>query len=274
MLLLALICIHTPIFRFRLPKLRAADPNSVEVITSWEFPNPGSQPADGVVEKYALVVGVTDYTLNPDLEYTDDDAYSWADYLESIGYEVKLLTGYVDASTLERELYFLLETEDGDDYVAFIFAGHGVNFFFLYSAIVLSGWPLDTAISQYALKDIFSYADSKHIFFFFDACQIGGMSTLVTSSERYAAMASDMIHTAIEDSSLGHGAFTYFFLIEGIIRSDYKYMEQAFDYAYDECKKRSMNPTEADGDPESYFALYPVSGSGGGGGGDFFYEIK
>ena len=132
MLLLALICIHTPIFRFRLPKLRAADPNSVEVITSWEFPNPGSQPADGVVEKYALVVGVTDYTLNPDLEYTDDDAYSWADYLESIGYEVKLLTGYVDASTLERELYFLLETEDGDDYVAFIFAGHGVNFFFLY----------------------------------------------------------------------------------------------------------------------------------------------
>ena len=39
-------------------------------------------------------------------------------------------------------------------------------------------------------------------------------------------------------------------------------------------KKRSMNPTEADGDPEPYFALYPVSGRGGGGGGDFFYEIK
>ena len=105
----------------------------------------------------------------------------------------------------------------------------------LYSAIVLSGWPLDTAISQYVLKDIFSYADSKHIFFFFDACQIGGISILVTSSERYAAIASNIIHTAIEDPSLGHGAFTYYFPIKGIIRSDYEYMEQAFDYAYERC---------------------------------------
>ena len=57
---------------------------------------------------------------------------------------------------------------------------------------MLSGWPLDTAISQYVLRDIFSYADSKHIFFFFDACQIGGMATLA-SSGRYVAMASDKI---------------------------------------------------------------------------------
>ena len=49
-------------------------------------------------------------------------------------------------------------------------------------------------------------------------------------------------------------------------------MENAFDYAYSKSLDWRMNPTEADGNPLIYFALYPLGG-GGDGGGRIYCEI-
>jgi len=230
------------------------NPNSVEIVDV-SFPDPGHQLPDGKVEKYALVIGVTEYYEGP-LRYTDDDARSWANYLSSLGYNVILLTGFVDTQTFIDKLYTLLRMEDGDDFVVFAFNGHGTYIPSIdASAIVLSDYK---GISQYTLRDIFSHADSSHIFFFFGACHIGGMSILASSPGRYVAMASTKHTRTLESPFFKHEAFTYYFLIQGLMKLGYEYMERAFAYAY-ECIMREWNgllhPTEADGDPNSYFAL-------------------
>lgn len=43
------------------PLIRAVHPSVVTPVFSLDI-NPGSQPADGVVECYALVIGISDYT--------------------------------------------------------------------------------------------------------------------------------------------------------------------------------------------------------------------
>jgi len=214
--------------------------------------------------RFALVIGITEYSTAHDLYYTDDDADDWAKLLEKHGYCVIKLTGYVTKSDIDEAFSILLGREDEGNYVAIIYSGHGIYLSQESTSAILTsdGYYL----TESYFEEINEQLDSNHVFWFFDACEIGGMATLGIPG-RYVAMASDKEHYSYEDPFLGNGVFTYYFL--QAIEEGYYYMEQAFDHAYYKCKcdpkwGTKMFPIEADGDPSEYFALWPISSSNSG----------
>mgnify|MGYP005665778281 CR=1 FL=1 len=151
--------------------------------------------------------------------------------------------------------------------MAIIYAGHGYyDAENCVSGIVLSD---NTCLTQEYFLEFDNSLDSNHVFYFFDACYIGKMRVLGEEKPtRYVAMASDEYHSTVESPELGHGVFTYYFLIDGIIEGGLVYMEDAFNHAFWLCKENhNMFPIDADGDSSNNFALYEVDTGGGGGGG-------
>ena len=162
---------------------------------------------EGDVEKYALVIGIADYRgrMN-DLRYCDDDAMEWKNFLENEGYTVKtLIDSQAKANNIEAEINNLLSLEDGNDYVVLTYSGHGAKYSGYGSCIIshdlyymTHGW----------FESKFSSADSSHIFFTFDACQIGDFDGLITT-ERVGAFASNNEYSW-ETSEFENGVFTYY----------------------------------------------------------------
>ncbi|MCD6513040.1 MAG: caspase family protein [Thermoplasmata archaeon] len=163
---------------------------------------------DGVVNKWALCIGIADYEgTENDLTYPDDDAQDWKNFLQSKGYHVTILTNsQATASNIESAIDELLANEDGDDYVVFTYSGHGTTYkkygscMISYDMVLLSnGW----------LKAKFDAADSQHIFFAFDACKIGDFEKVVTNN-RVGAFASDKDYSYDGTSGMNNGVFTYY----------------------------------------------------------------
>ena len=165
----------------------------------------------GQVNKYALVIGISDYegTVN-DLQYCDDDAIDWKNFLQGEGYSVTILTdSQATANNINSAVDDLLASEDGNDYVVFTYSGHGTKYQGYGSCIVsydlyymTHGW----------LESKFSNADSSHIYFAFDACVIGDFKGLITTN-RVGAFASNKKYSYDGDSSMQNGVFTYYQMI-------------------------------------------------------------
>ena len=87
---------------------------------------------DGVVDYWAVIVGIEDYQFITDLSYTIDDAVDMKDVLVSYSNwndsnsNIQLLTD-VDASKENIELFVntMVTSADGDDVCLFFFSGHG-----------------------------------------------------------------------------------------------------------------------------------------------------
>ena len=129
--------------------------------------------SDGIVRKYALVIGISDYegTVN-DLEYCNDDAMDWKNFLPT-GYTVTILTDtQATAVNIEAKIDALLAAEDADDYVVFTYSGHGYNYPEYGSCMISTDL---TYITNEWVETKFSTTDSQHIYFAIDACEIGGM---------------------------------------------------------------------------------------------------
>jgi hypothetical protein len=162
----------------------------------------------GSVQKYALVIGISDYegTAN-DLEYCDDDAQDWKSFLQSHGYTVTMLTdNQATADNIEAKLYALLAAEDGDDYVVLTYSGHGYDYPGYGSCII--SHDLYYMTHGY-FESFFDTADSPHIYFAFDACEIGDFQGLVDTN-RVGAFASNRRLSYDGDSSMHNGVFTYY----------------------------------------------------------------
>lgn len=162
----------------------------------------------GEVDKYALVIGISDYDgTSNDLQYCDDDAQDWKNFFQSHGYSVTIITdSQATADNIESAIIQLLANEDSDDYVAFTYSGHGVDLQGYGSCMIsrdmyymTHGW-----FEQY-----FDTADSSHIYFAFDACEIGDFSGSV-STNRVGAFGSNRRLSYDGDSSMQNGVFTYY----------------------------------------------------------------
>ena len=162
----------------------------------------------GDVNKYALVIGISDYegTAN-DLEYCDDDATDWKLFLQGEGYSVTMLTDQqATADNIEAALYALLADEDGDDYVVLTYSGHGAKYRNYGSCIISQDLYYMT---HGYFESFFDMAESQHIYFAFDACQIGGFQGLVETN-RFGAFASNSKYSYDGDGSMKNGVFTYY----------------------------------------------------------------
>jgi len=162
---------------------------------------------DDPVDRYALVIGISDYrgVIN-DLQYCDDDALVWKSFLENNGYTVKtLIDRQAKANRIEVEINNLLSLEDGNDYVVLTYSGHGAKYS-TYGSCIIShdlyymthGW----------FESKFANADSPHIYFTLDACEIGDFQGLI-SSNRVGAFASNN-ELSWETSEFENGVFTYY----------------------------------------------------------------
>lgn len=169
-------------------------------------------PGDGIVRKWALCVGIADYEgTEDDLQYPDDDAMDWRAVLNSEGYSVTVLTdGQAEAANIDAAIDDLLASEDADDYVVFTYSGHGIKYRRYGSCILSHDYYL---MSHGWFKSKFKNAESQHIYFTFDACEIGGFKDSVDTN-RLGAYASNNQYSYDGDSSMKNGVFTYY-QIEG-----------------------------------------------------------
>jgi len=162
----------------------------------------------GPVDKYALVIGISDYegTAN-DLQYCDDDAVDWKNFLQGEGYTVTVLTdNQATADDIIAAVDNLLLAEDGNDYVVLTYSGHGAKYQGYGSCIISQdlyymthGW----------LEQKFDSSDSPHIYFAFDACQIGDFKGLIDNN-KVGAFASNRRYSYDGDEIMKNGVFTYY----------------------------------------------------------------
>jgi hypothetical protein len=142
--------------------------------------------ADGIVRKFALSVGVSNY-IDPavgDLSYCDEDANDWKSYLQGKGYSVNLLVdSQAKEPAVEAALFSIIAGADADDIIVFATSGHGTTAsrkqVLLYADCYATGTDGDGFVSgivpDVELKNWFAKCTSK-VFIFVDHCNSGGLN--------------------------------------------------------------------------------------------------
>jgi hypothetical protein len=178
--------------------------------------------------KYALVVGISDYsgTAN-DLTYCDDDAIDWKNRLIAEGYSVtSLLDLNATKTNIEAAINNLASQSIAGNEIAFVYSGHGSRGNIVTTDLyyIASSW----------FKTKFSTAKSTKMFFSFDACQIGAMSTDLNATGRVIAVASNKTSYSYDgDATMKNGVFTYY-QMKGFDQMGYIYAEPDCKYACDQ----------------------------------------
>ena len=202
--------------------------------------------------KYAIVIGIADYegTVN-DLNYTDDDALAMEDVLISkYNFQEENITLLLDDVATRENILNTIEDINNNattgSEVVFFYSGHGGTgraddgdeerkdeFIYVYDGPLWDG-ELKTAFENFA---------TERIVFIFDSCVAGGMDDLAAPN-RVINMATQekRFTSAWEFDSLGHGEFTYYFVVKGMGEDQADTtgidglvtVEEAFDYAKQE----------------------------------------
>jgi len=200
-------------------------------------PKEEDDPPDSSVDKWAVVIGISNYRGRQyDLLYCDDDAQDMYSYLISRGYPTGnirlLLDGDAKANKIMAAVDWLNSWEGADSEVVFFYSGHGSwydgyddgDIEYRDEGIVSADLYL---ILDGQLRQKFSTFESSKISFTFDSCFSGGMNDLETSG-RIIATACNETEYSYETADLQNGVFTYFYM-DGLELHDT--VEEAFDYA-------------------------------------------
>nr|WP_295934292.1 caspase family protein [uncultured Dyadobacter sp.] len=220
---------------------------------------------------FAVIVGISDYLngsdpqsgiqaqLN-DLQYCDDDARIFYDFLKSPAggnvpseHIVMLLDGQASKSEILKQLDRVFAQSGPDDRVIFYFAGHGANGFF-------AGYDVDlrnpnTNLMHKEVKEAFRKCRAKTRLCFADACMSGSMKNRAREvaeikpvpvsvrafedeeSGLVVLMAARSYQSSGENGDIKHGYFTKF-LVDGLQgeadknQDELVTIKEAFDYLY------------------------------------------
>ncbi|MFW9923528.1 MAG: caspase family protein [Candidatus Thorarchaeota archaeon] len=234
---------------------------------------------DGIVNRYAIIVGISDYKAISDLSYADDDAVDWFNHLDSVGYTCKVLgdhtnsypqfDGYATEYNVKQAIYNYLAIADADDIVVFATSGHGGSTKGRVRNAYLCMWDCsagengeDGYFRDTELQVVFQDAVCQW-FLFIDHCYAGGMNEVMSN----ANSVNGYLAATCTDRGYGYdyppaqnGAWTYFFLEYAWIQ----YfggglnvpMEDIFDYAVANYPYDNKDlPQEFDGNLAAYFYL-------------------
>lgn len=199
-----------------------------------------SAPTAVVGEKWAVVIGISDYRTDGfDLRYADRDAVAIHDFLIEKGSfrpdRVRLLTNQrATYQEIRTALFSFLAATQPDDLVLIFLAGHGVqdainpdNFFFLAHDSEFGNLG-GTAIPMWDLGNVMDYTiRSQRILVFADTCHSGAaldrggandgknlnffnkyLEVLARKKGRLVVTASQAHESSLETAKLGHGVFT------------------------------------------------------------------
>jgi hypothetical protein len=193
--------------------------------------------ADGIVKKYALCVGVSNYIDSRigDLSYCDEDAADWKSCLQSLGYSVSsLVDSQAKETSVESALFSIIAVADADDQIVFATSGHGTSSsgsqLLLYADCYAN--PTDNdgfyagIVPDKELQNWFAKCTSK-VVIIVDHCNSGGLTEAV-----HAGM---ILQTTCGASGYGYdvpeynnGAFTYWYCHKAIEQQGYTSAEAAF----------------------------------------------
>ncbi|MEM2874696.1 MAG: caspase family protein [Candidatus Hadarchaeales archaeon] len=204
-------------------------------------PPSGPQP-DPSVDKWAVVIGISDYRGRQyDLQYCDDDARDMYNYLLSRGYpagNIKLLLdGNATAKNIMAALDWLNSWEGPNSEVVIFYSGHGSTYDgyndgdaeYTDEAIVSSDLYL---ILDGQLRQKLSTFSSKKITLIFDSCFSGGMDDLNGNGRVVVAACGETEYSYDGTSAQQNGVFTYYFVgSETAGLQTYNVVESAFAYA-------------------------------------------
>lgn len=191
-------------------------------------------PSD--IEIYAVIVGVADYPSMPKLEFTDDDAKYFYNFLRSPeggalpNDHIALLTNDdAKLKNIEGAMRSTFVEADSNDVILLYFSGHGLKNAFL--PIDFDGQ--DNKLLHDDVNLILEESAAKHKICIADACHSGGLGR--TRSMRSAdqmlkayykgfevaeggtalLLSSKQAEISLESNGLKHGVFSHY-LIEGL----------------------------------------------------------
>jgi hypothetical protein len=171
-------------------------------------PPPPPLGGDGVVRKWALVIGISDYYSDAnDLTYCDDDAMDWKNYLQGEGYTVDLLLDHqATADNIYSAYMDLAANEDADDMVAFCYSGHGYYYRTIRESCLVSTDEYLLPSSEFASIPF----DSQHVFMFLDCCNIGTFEDLCATGWVAGIGSNTRTYTYDGTSDMQNGIYTYY----------------------------------------------------------------
>jgi hypothetical protein len=236
--------------------------------------------ADGIVKKWAVIVGISDYKAINDLQYCDEDATDWYYYLNSHGYSCKVYgdsqpanfpvyNGVASEYNVKTALNTMIATADADDIIVFASSGHG-TYFKISGRLrgqTLCMWDYsagengqDGSFKDTELAPIMAAATCKS-FVFLDHCYSGGMNEMMNNANKaliYLTTTCTDKGYGYDDASHLNGAWTYYFLEYGLIGhfGGSASMEAVFDYALAAYPYDNYDtPQEFDGNTAAFFYL-------------------
>ncbi|MFW9922989.1 MAG: caspase family protein [Candidatus Thorarchaeota archaeon] len=186
---------------------------------------------DGIVNKYAVIVGISDYKAINDLTLADEDAVDWFNQLDPLGYECKVFgdgtnyypqfDGLATEYAVKQAITYYLSIADGDDIFVFATSGHGGATKGKTRNSFLCMWDCSSGelgengyIYDYEMQPLFAPAVCKW-FIFLDHCNSGGMDEVMTnanSANGYMATTCTAKGYGYDYPPGNNGAWTYFFL--------------------------------------------------------------
>lgn len=187
--------------------------------------------ADGKVDMYAIVIGISAYEHMPSLKYTDDDAYQLYAFLKSPeggalpdNHITLLVDEVATKQNIRTSMQNVFGKADQDDVVIMYYSGHGLQGRFL--PIDFDGY--NNSLSHREIYDLLDQSAAKHKVLIADACYAGSLETekgtFYSSLENFyhkidesdggtaIMMSSRAQEKSLEYSGLRQGVFSHFLL--------------------------------------------------------------
>ncbi len=261
----------------------ASQTGSDEISVTVDNSGSGEEPpsgGDGIVNKYAVIVGISDYEAISDLSYCDEDANDMYAHFNSLGYEVEVYgdhtnsythyTGLATEANVKSAVANMINKADEDDIIVFITSGHGgaytngpphSRYQYLCMWDTNSGEDgEDGIITDTEFQNMFASIVSR-TFIFIDHCYAGGMNEVMNVANSHLIYMA----TTCTDNGYGYdypsaenGAWTHYFL-EVAWQQYYGgsatvSMEDVFAYAHSVYPYGGGDePQQFDGNTGSYF---------------------
>ncbi|MFX1390771.1 MAG: caspase family protein, partial [Promethearchaeota archaeon] len=235
------------------------------------------------VEKYAVIVGISDYKAINDLSYCDEDATDWYNHLTGTGMAFDHVWVYGDGHTsnfpqhdgyateynVKQALINVVNSADSNDIIVFTTSGHGSGNGAGSSYLCM--WDCGAGESgedgdfyDTELSAILDGAIADKIFVFIDHCYSGGFGpdllSMPNSADIYCTTTCTENGYGYDVPSYQNGAWTYYFLEYSWINhyggSTSVSMEDVFTYAHNNYPYGGGDePQEFDGDTSTFFYL-------------------
>lgn len=203
-----------------------------------------------ITNKYAVIIGISDYMYINDLEYCDEDAVSWCNYLKS--YNIKLL-GDMSSSydpykpilqatekNIRDTINSIADTIKENDIFVLVTSGHGSGNSKGYSWICCldeNGIPQGEYDCYEMAKDLKKFTDKgAYVFVFCDNCYSGGIIddilNICDNSKIYITTTCSDKGFGFDSEKYKHGLWTYTFLVNTLMNDpNIKTLGEAFVHA-------------------------------------------